>query len=56
MIDFTTIRYGEDGYIHVVIDGSMAFIPDDVVEQELRDPETEELTGETVRVATSWIR
>lgn len=46
-------RYTETRQIFAIIDGMECSFPDDVTEQQVRDPETEELTGETIRVSAN---
>jgi len=46
-------RFTETGQIYVVIDGMECSFPDDVTEQHIRDPETDELTGEVKLVSSN---
>lgn len=55
-MEITSASYTERGSIHTVIDGVEYDIPDEIYDQELRDPETDELTGEIVRVAGGDMR
>ncbi len=46
-------QYTENGQICAIIDGLECSFPDEVTEQHLRDPETDELTGETKLVSSN---
>ncbi|WP_245273342.1 hypothetical protein [Phyllobacterium sp. UNC302MFCol5.2] len=46
-------RYMEAGQIFAIIEGMECSFPDDVSEQQVRDPETDEPTGETIRVSAN---
>lgn len=53
MMGIEFARYTEAGQISAIIDGMECSFPDDVTEQQVRDPETDELTGETIRVSAN---
>jgi hypothetical protein len=55
-MEITSASYTERRSIHTVIDGVEYDIPDEIYDQELRDPETDELTGEVVRIAGNDMR
>lgn len=47
------VRYTKTGQIVAVIDGISCSFPDDVVEQKMRDPATDEFTGEVRLVSAN---